>query len=147
MEAYYKRHLDKYAEEIASYAQNGHENYIAFMNEKNYPSGEGIHMVDNYSIFRNALVLKAQEYVQGNNITERDALACTMEKYMERIGNDLKSMKTFYLPYIDMMSKGLPPKSTEDDIKKAQNIIDYAKTGKIASQQKEINLSLEHIRN
>ena len=58
MEAYYKRHLDKYAEEIASYAQNGHENYIAFTNEKNYPSGEGIHMVDNYSIFRNALVLK-----------------------------------------------------------------------------------------
>ena len=26
-------------------------------------------------------------------------------------------------------------------------LIDYAKTGKIASQQKEINLSLEHIRN
>ena len=122
MDAYYKRHLDKYAEEIASYAQDGHENYIAFMNEKHYPSGKGIHMVDNYSIFRDALVLKAQEYVQGNNITEREALACTMEKYMERIGNDLKSMKTFYLPYIDMMSKGLTPKSTEEDKEKAQNI-------------------------
>ena len=29
----------------------------------------------------------------------------------------------------------------------AKMLIDYAKTGKIASQQKEINLSLEHIRN
>ena len=122
MEAYYKRHLDKYAEEIASYAQNEHENYIAFMNERNYPSGEGIHMVDNYSIFRNALVLKAQEHVRGNKITEREALARIMERYMNVIGNDFKSMKTFYLPHVDMTSKGLTPKSTEEDIKKAQNI-------------------------
>ena len=124
MEAYYKRHLDKYAEEIASYAQNGHENYIAFMNERNYPSGEGIHMVDNYSIFHDTLVLKAQENMRGNKITERDALAVIMERYMNAIGNDFESMKAFYFPYIDMISKGVSTKSKEEEIKKAQSISD-----------------------
>ena len=38
-------------------------------------------------------------------------------------------------------------KQSKKNKQSAKMLIDYAKTGKIASQQKEINLSLEHIRN
>ena len=124
MESYYKKHIDKYTPVFASYAQEGSENYIPVMNERRYPSGKNIHMVDNYTIFHDTLVLKAQMNALGKKTTYDQALAIIMIKYMNKIGNTLTNMKNFYTPYIDKSAKGLKEDSSEEEIKNRENMPD-----------------------